>query len=1370
MNKQIKHTYGGMTKDISKSRFPNSSYFDGQNFNITATDNQSSYSISNEKGTIVQITFPDYIVNSNNILISNQTIPYTVKDIPLGNHTDHKLVGSINIKDGIIFFTTGTIDSIWLHDFKDDNNIKLIYARELGFSQDYQITGISNYENEKIEKIYWVDGLHQIRHLNIRHSKDNGDYENLIDIPTDTIEMVNKFNLSQPIIKELLTGGSHTAGMIQYAYSLYKINGNSTNTSPLSKLIPLTNGAHGGGGVNEYVKTTPVVRIEQIDPNYTNIIVYSIKYTSYQQLPEINIIYDQQIPDNKNVEIFDDGSIINNISIEEFILRGQDIKIPKHIEAKDNRLFVSNYLENNFNVNLDLRAYSFNTSNINTAVSRVYSDVESLDDLNNTPVRIIKPNAFPDDPEDTFDNINLDFDTYKYSLSFENSDINAKPTIGGTNNYLTYEIIQTNGYDPQNKYFKDQEIYRIGIEFYNEYGVNTKPMWIADFKAPEGNLTGARNTLRFKWKPYFYDWLNNTQFTNYNKPVGYKLLIAERGYDDRTIITSGVVSTMMFNTGNAIEVNSDSFFNSAAVEDRSTKVAKIPSWTIRNLGIPPVNAYPTDINLKFSNYVQHNLPLEYPGWTSGSAEYRGESVTSEDNVYSDNGNNRLFVNNIQYTKMLQLFSPDTVFNQNVNLTANLKMKVKGLIKNTENKIWSQEVGVNDGRIILDGVGNGGLSIATIALLSPEDVQMTEGDGLSLHDFGIIAHPGGTDANVYSRNLWYRKYGNMEVTDLSNNVYNHALGNNIFDIMGSAEYSLRGQSFTTYSKNPDYRYSNNLSSFKGFSQRRTNPSSNNAWDDMGIYNRRIVSINSDATGNITIVPMVNGNSVKLEDIYNNLVVSGSKITDCIPYVELIKSRESIYLGGIYGGNSFEDKKRTKYVGIGDYNKIEKNSTYIESPGDTFVQNFRFLRICRSEESIINQGTYHITEIVEFPVETTIDLNNRNDMSLQPWDSKITYSFDDYHKYNRVYSQKDNLKVNIDNEYNVKEVKLHETNIIASKLKTSGELIDNWLTLLPNESIDLDGKFGPITNLILLNDELYTLQDRAFSKLSINPRVQVQGNDGVSIELGSGTVLQDYQYISTEVGCKNKHGSIVTPYGIYFYDTNNKRINQFNGQITPISETAGLHSFLYSKELKSIDLDKPLKGEGISMGYDYTNNQLHMSFLTLNENFTLKYTEKGNMFVNNNDYGANHYSGMADYFYSNLSDNQMYRHNKGEYNNYYGENKPTKVTLLINPEADLSIVVNNIAFKSEAYLNSVDQPNTTLTHIRAYNEYQDSGLVPLTTNRRGNIKRLFREWNAQVPRDEGKRDRIRNPWTYLELTFDNPGNIEFILHDMIVSYTV
>ena len=44
-----------------------------------------------------------------------------------------------------------------------------------------------------------------------------------------------------------------------------------------------------------------------------------------------------------------------------------------------------------------------------------------------------------------------------------------------------------------------------------------------------------------------------------------------------------------------------------------------------------------------------------------------------------------------------------------------------------------------------------------------------------------------------------------------------------------------------------------------------------------------------------------------------------------------------------------------------------------------------------------------------------------------------------------------------------------------------------------------------------------------------------------------------------------------------------------------------------------------------------------------------------------------------------------------------------------------------------------------------------------------------WRANIPRDvNNKRDRIRNPWTYIQLLKDKEDTLRTEFHDLIVYY--
>jgi hypothetical protein len=230
-------------------------------------------------------------------------------------------------------------------------------------------------------------------------------------------------------------------------------------------------------------------------------------------------------------------------------------------------------------------------------------------------------------------------------------------------------------------------------------------------------------------------------------------------------------------------------------------------------------------------------------------------------------------------------------------------------------------------------------------------------------------------------------------------------------------------------------------------------------------------------------------------------------------------------------------------------------------------------------------------------------------------------------------------------------------------------------------------------------------------------------------------------------------------------------KFNGEMNNLTDSKELHSYFKNNTTEEISLNNPLIKKGISCGYDNINNDVFYTFHQLDNSFTISYNEKSNSFVSFYDYKPSMYINRSDAFITtNPLNNKLYLQYNGDYNKFYDVVYPSNVTLLVNPEADLDTVLNNIMYKSEIYLNDIDQPDKTLTEVQLYNEYQNSGLVFLEVGRNKNLRRKFRDWEATLPRNGGTRQRIRNPWIFLKLQLTNNNNYKMILHDVVVSYSI
>ncbi len=1363
MNKATKITYsGGMNQDVSKSKFQPQFYFEGKNIRIIATDSQSTGSVTNEKGNSLILELPSIEINDGIITYDNKTLLYTTNELTNSTSTEQVIIGHSYNRECFILFSTdndGT-DCIWKLN-ESDFNLRLLYVRNLNFSSNYPIWALANFENKKIDKVYWVDGINQMRFLNINHSISNGDLEQLIDIPVTTINQVSNFNLSQPQITDKLFGGNHTSGMIQYAYNLYRINSSQTKISPLSELITLDKSTLGGGEVNEVVGTTPVVFIPNIDKNYTNLKLYAIKYTSYNQIPEISLILDTDITNNEDLTYYDDGNIIQNVSLEQFTFLGSDIIIPKHISSKDNRLFSANYEEKNYNIDIDCRAYSFQALGNSKIVDR-FETVGSnpLFPIEEITIDFTTPNY--DSIPLNHSAINKDYNKYKYT--------NSGIQLGGEGKYLKYELKRRQDTTLKaDNVFKDNEIYRLGIQFYNVKGQISLPKWIADFKThpdnfDQTNLNGWFSYLDITLKAEFYVWLNDSNNFlndegNYDedlKPVGYKILRADRTLNDKTIICQGIINTMMSmgRAGNTTFPVSDFGENAGPISANNELFAdtgfKMPSLMRR------IDSYLSPMH-GMDNYskLDRQIPTHSQGFYPGSDP-------SENEIYKASDPSGWIKDFFQYNQMMQLFSPEILFNNVNDININNKLKIIGGIENNNNEWWAQYRNIETKEVELEAKGSNSLT--------PWDIKSTEtlgtrlrliGDPIRHFQWGLISTEG-TDGTRQAQFL--REYTGDFKRSLANSSNSYGLlvlGGREYDFYGVPIVTEKGQGRTVYNNDLNYAYAN---SWEGLL------TDDKADSDEGTP--AVIGANTWGAKNLTFVLGAGTNTLPKNRINYKNLHSHTLLTDQdISLIGEIKiPDEQIYIGNIYGGNTYESKKRTNYIEIGEYTNINNNFISILKPGDIFVNDFKFTKLVKTDTEKYNANTTQITEIVITRIETSIDLKNRNDSSIGAWDNVFQPRYDDFHKYNKVYSQQPNLFLRKDLNYNFKKEDVYDTNVIASSLKSPGELIDSWTNLLPNEVLSLDGKYGPITHLHNFKDELYTFQDNALAFLSINPRVQVQGSDGIAVELGSGQVLQEYKYLSTDSGTLNKWSVVNSPQTFYFYDLNNKSIKMFNSGANKLSDIKGLHSFLQNNTTDGLlKNNNPILRAGIASGYDYINNEVFMTFLQNNKSFTINYNEFTQSFISLYDYLPNMYISKGNNFLVTHPDNKkIYKQYAGEYNVFFDTYYPSYITLMLNPEADLDCVFDNIQYKSELYLNDIDQPDETLTKIQAYNEYQNSGLIPLELGRNKNLRRKFRDWHALIPR-EG-RNRIRNPWIYLKLQLDNEDNYKMILHDIIIYYSV
>lgn len=1374
-NKRTRVSYGGINQDLSKSRRQGTEYFDANNVKLSPVEGETFGALSNAYGNKLAAKIPSPVINSGQkkIYYGSKVLDYTSSELDTMTNSGEpqQIIGHIETTNGAILFTTNNIvDCIWNVNNLDVDilDIDLLYIRNMGFSTERPIQAVFNYENALIQKVYWVDGSNYLRFVNIMESIDNGYNNNLIDLPVASINSKSTIDISRPYITDSGGGGVHKAGMIQYAYTLYNLNGAETSLSPLSDLFPLDKGeGQGGGDVNEVVGALPIVHIDNIDEKYEYLKLYSVVYTTYNGIPSIELVYDGRVGNYTEFTFNDTGTkTLDTLSAAEFLFLGADPIKPSHIVAKDNILFAANNTTTAYKVEIDTRAYSYNAG---ASSADIYTDIVYEEGLT-IPYNGTKWDVVADGLEipTEFDCVNLDFDTFRYQSD--------GTSIGGQGKYVSYKLLSSTETEvnlplKQAKFFKDNEVYRIGVVFFNSIGQSTEAKWISDFKARQGNLEGSFNTIEVEFNAAFYAYI--ATLSDESRPTNYIVVRALRYAKDKTIISQGIMTGMFVQDYTKNRQTTDTYAKRAA---RNSSLVKTPIPLTRGYGdgkgltdsYYPI--FPTKHNITMNE--SHNL--EDPSRPAGDQDPGGVDIIS-DEIYADTESDNKRQQSWQYTKMFQMYSPETTFHTEVTVTDKDELHVLGHMERDKYQWW-------DFSINYQTLG---------PFLNYMNAESLHGDPAHYSEyvpsgFGIIG-PGyrtfkddqtprpeyqGIETNtpvVFSRRIHAHK------TFLPLNRVNSSLS---YKILSNPEIAEVGQNIQRYNNDNSLQYINKLSLVVSDSKLK---------DDGGADPiSQVASVASDNNRCLTMVLGEQGldheTRVGLDDLYTDVKTDlGDNKWDVELFGEVRKPLSYIYSGALYGGYDYISRSRTEYVGIGPVNNIEDNNVFIPSPGDTFVQTFINTRLTKQPGTVYNKDNMTIVETLEYLVETTINLEERNDSSIRGWNTVVDPTAEEGTNYNTVYSTDATIRTYTTDSTKIRAIERSETQIIASKVKTPGEFVDNWVDFQPNEIQSLDGKYGPITGLLNHWDQVYAWQDFAVAQISINPRVQTQGDDGVTIELGSGKVLHDYQYISTKSGSLNKWGIVSTNSGIYYVDAINKQLQRIQPRkgIEGVSESKGLHSFLQRKvDRDIIRIDNPVELTGAVTGYDTVNGDIYTTILQNDEvsidpkeSFNIAFNEKLNSYTSFYSFVPTRYITKGERVFTvPQNNNELWVHGQKNFQSFYGEKFASDITLVINTDVPgVEKVFDSIEYDSEVLLDGdTDVPKATLDTIEAWTTYQHSDKLELVVG--NNIKRKFRTWRAFIPRESGTRNRLRDKWLYLKLGFNPEDNNKLILHDIIINYTV
>jgi hypothetical protein len=406
------------------------------------------------------------------------------------------VLGYAVLNKQLILFThdVNNIDYIYKV-LRDENtgaySYSILLQGNLNFSLDSRFETLSIYENESIQKIYWVDGVNQPRFINIADSY------------ISSAEGVNKVNFTPLMnLNEIVfiqnnqsAGGQFPAGTVQYAFSYYNKNGTESNLFYLSDLFYISYSDR-GGAANSVLNNVFEIKITNVDTSFDYIRIYSILRTNENGTPTIKQVEDIQISKDINEYYYVDnnmnGSIVDASTL--LYVGGMSI-IPNTIEEKDNVLFLGNYTFSQTPISVELK-----NSIKNGAVKR--PGIEK--------------------------SIRTDSSSGRYPY----------------NNQLKYS------YD-QISCFKYLEWYRFGVQFQDVYGSWSDVVWLGDHQhLDKPTLTSPLNTstlTTFVSSPTFSIDTGSISSLQGSGWVKMRPVVVYPKESERSIVAQGIVCPTVYN-------------------------------------------------------------------------------------------------------------------------------------------------------------------------------------------------------------------------------------------------------------------------------------------------------------------------------------------------------------------------------------------------------------------------------------------------------------------------------------------------------------------------------------------------------------------------------------------------------------------------------------------------------------------------------------------------------------------------------------------------------------------------------------------------------------------------------------------------------
>lgn len=1342
MIKSENHIFAGLQQDYSVSKQQPEYLIDAHNIRITAREGETLLSVTNEKG-------PKELKLTNSL-----GQPARIEGTILGHCV---------LNEYLVLFThddSGT-DRILRIDMAYTSPVMTtLFSGNLGFSYDYPIETLGDYENNNIQKVYWTDGLNQPRLINI--AKEGYTWEGSFDfVPT------LQLNENVTVTRVTGAGGMLHSGVIQYAFSYYNKYGQETN---LFSVTPLYYISHTDRGASPEDVTSNSFKIEvsNVDRNFEYLRIYSIHRTSLDAVPTCKRVQDIPLDSvsGSKATYIDTGMSGDTVDPSSLLyIGGEEIKAGS-LCCKDGTLFLGNLTLSRPNIN-NIKDF---TTNIRSSVAYTASLATNL-------------------------------------------------TSVSTNSQYQY----ANGLNTQAAGFKNREYYRIGLQAQYKNGKWSEPVFIRDYKVDStAGPSISQNTLNKLIIKCIISGDRTTELYN----AGYRKIrpiVVFPELSDRTVICQGVLNPTMYTSESR---------NSGSLHAQSSWFFRPYQGTADTADTRYINSS-TGFCSPYSYYSY--LPYASNSLTWNPSAIRAIEIQG---CYDNNHKFQVDWNtltmhspDIQFNEQLQYVDLTSIKCRKVGV-ATVSSTMSDIDIQTSTPTIS-----NGGSGFIHKAGSSYDSKGIISGLFYDDYLVDDYDGGNKfnaypnehssikwmvylwnkngslnNDINRPASAGTRSSTLNKKTISNLRYATtawdsaVKEFSMSQSHIPQIFNNNEVAIVKVGDYIYQGNVDTLLAPdNNDGLYfaygkaattSNQgttsvtgkdiVTPFTSTSWWKTWSEQEDAADAQGLYKRVYVSNawkferKDKNIADHTPALATNKEAVRMKYkstphivLRANSVYSSLTDPNTLPIVELYRDYNK---DTTFGGQTRDAMLNNKWVPAGKEIKLAPGAeaTLEYTWGDTWYSRFD----CLKTYPFTTEDPNQVVEIGSFMLETRINIDGRYDRNRGQLDN-TNMSPLNFNLLNPVYSQMNNFfsYFMVDPDYY--KLNRFPNQITWSLEKHPGQDVDSWTTVTLATTYNMDGSKGQIRALRNWKDTIYCFQDDEINTILFNSRVQVQASDGVPIEIANNYKVDGKRCISEGTGCVNEYTICPTPMALYFIDSVSGHLQAISDQgLTDLSLAKNMSSWIGKQSTYQ------WKPNDYSMMLFYDRNNRDVYIVTEKE--SLCYNEALGQFVSFMSYdNIPVMFNIVDKFYCIKSNylNEMFA---GDYNYFFDEFQGYDFTFVSNGKSaqqDLSSIdktYSTMDFRADKWsdkLDSILSSESPFDYVRVWNEYQDTGevLLKCIPNRPSILKKKFRVWRVQIPRDAHNRtSRIRNTWCKIKLGSApryNNGNNSFIqFHDIGVQYIV